>query len=191
MIVIGLGNPGDRYSLNRHNVGFWLVDYLSNQYKITLKKNLIHRYFIGSEIVNGEKLFLVKPVTFMNKSGDVLQHVFRYTNLSLEDSIVVTDQMDLPVGATRLKKKGSHGGHNGLRSIVDRVGSSEFKRLYIGVGRPEYQTVVDYVLANPPIVEKPLYEKAITRAGECVVRLLKEEPEAVMNYCNQRSHVDD
>lgn len=187
MLILGLGNPGNRYVQNRHNVGFWVIDQVSRFLSVPVKKRCFLPYAIGSSVIGGKKIFLVKPYTYMNRSGDILKRLFKSTGRTLKDIIVVCDNMDLPPGQVRLKLKGSSGGQRGLDSIILNLGSDVFTRIFIGIGRPSGNlSVPEYVLTNPPPQELELIEKACLRAAEAVISLASEDPVKVMNDLNRR-----
>lgn len=135
-LIAGLGNPGARYEKTRHNAGFLFIDRLAAVYGIQLKRRLFDSLSAGSGTVDGERVVLAKPETFMNLSGKVFAKLFRANGIDAQRCLVIADNMDLPFGALRLKKGGSSAGHNGLKSVISAIGPS-FYRLYVGVGRPE------------------------------------------------------
>ena len=145
-LVVGLGNPGAKYKGTRHNVGFMTMDEVAYQEKFDFDKALFDAVFAQVQI-GGEKVIFMKPLTFMNLSGEAIRPLMNYFKIGIEDLLVVYDDMDLPVGKIRLRQKGSAGGHNGIKSIISCLGTSEFNRIKVGVGRPkEGRTVVGHVL---------------------------------------------
>ncbi|PAV28565.1 aminoacyl-tRNA hydrolase [Virgibacillus profundi] len=146
--IVGLGNPGRKYKDTRHNVGFMVIDELLQRHQWELnKKKFSGKY--AMEHISMEKVILLKPQTFMNLSGESIRPLMDYYNIAVEDVLVIYDDLDLPTGKIRLRQKGGHGGHNGIRSTIDHLGTKEFKRMRIGVGRPTTPIpVVDYVLAS-------------------------------------------
>src|SRR5699024_8949462 len=131
--IIGLGNPGKRYEKTRHNIGFMVIDELERRYHFTSNnKKFKNDYAI--EFINGEKVMFVKPQSFMNLSGESVRPLIDYYGIDIEDIMVIYDDLDLPVGKIRLRQKGGHGGHNGIRSLITHLGTKEFKRIRIGVG---------------------------------------------------------
>jgi PTH1 family peptidyl-tRNA hydrolase len=183
-----LGNPGDRYSRTRHNVGFRTVDLLASRYRRTFKKPLLKNYRIARVDLGAHRMFLVKPLTYMNNSGSIFPEILVRTGSDLESILVVCDTMDLPVGQCRLKRKGSAAGQKGLASIIRRMGREDFARLYIGIGRPgRRDQVVDYVLSDPRGKEADALEEAVHIAADGVVQFLEEGLEKVMNVFNRRS----
>ncbi|MFQ3620057.1 MAG: aminoacyl-tRNA hydrolase [Spirochaetales bacterium] len=186
-MVLGLGNPGATYKNTRHNAGFWVVEQLSSSLQIPLKKPTLKAYQIGRGRIGEHTLVLAKPLTYMNRSGEVVPSLLSYTNLSLSALLVVCDTLDLPAGIIRLRRKGSSAGHNGLKSIIATVGSGNFMRLYMGIGRPkEPVPIPSYVLSPPTGEEKVILEQAILKAEKAILGILEKGLEAVMNEINKR-----
>ncbi len=131
LLIIGLGNPGRQYEETNHNVGFDFINGLSQKLSIRLKKALFLQAEVGRAVFNGNKIILVKPQTFMNRSGDIFPKILKYTGLGVESLLVVCDQLDLPPGVARLKKSGSAGGQKGLNSIIQKLNTNQFMRLFI------------------------------------------------------------
>ena len=147
-IIVGLGNPGDKYEKTRHNVGFNVIDLLAKEYSIDVSK-LKHKALIGEGRVGTEKVILVKPMTYMNLSGESVVDICNYYNVDLENVIVIYDDIDLDVGKIRIRKKGSGGTHNGMRSIIKCLGSNEFPRVRVGISKPKNgQDLADFVLSR-------------------------------------------
>lgn len=145
-VIVGLGNPGKKYEKTRHNAGFFVIDELLKRHSITLDKQKFKAEY-AIEFINGEKIMFVKPQTYMNLSGQALKPLMDYYNAEIEDLIVIYDDLDLPTGKIRLRQTGSHGGHNGIRSLIDHLGTKEFNRIRLGIGRPtNAMPIVDYVL---------------------------------------------
>ena len=146
-IIIGLGNPGGKYRDQRHNIGFAALDRLAQNLDILVDKKK-RKALVGQGAFEGQEILLAKPQTFMNRSGDSVGPLARYTNTPLDKILVIYDEMDLPFGRIRIRDGGGAGGHNGMRSIISAVGGSQFPRLRIGIGRPETdgRTAIDHVL---------------------------------------------
>ncbi len=185
-MILGLGNPGSKYSKTRHNVGFSLLELLSEQLRLPLKKPFFKNYCQGVwSFSQGECIHLIKPLTYMNRSGDILPSLMRKTRVEVSGMIVVTDNMDLPPGRIRMKKGGSSAGHNGLKSIMGNLESADFFRLYIGVGRPEKGgSVVDHVLGDFTHEEQNLINEALKRSVNSLLNLGEKTAEQVMNEIN-------
>ncbi|GFO55783.1 peptidyl-tRNA hydrolase [Geomonas sp. Red276] len=146
-LVVGLGNPGPQYSWTRHNAGFMVLDRLSRLAGIPVTKKAFSG-LIGDGNWAGERVYLLKPQTFMNLSGRSVAEALRFYKLSLSDLVVIHDELDIPFGKIRLKEGGGHGGHNGLRSLGQELGSTAWARIRVGIGRPVHGDVVNYVLTN-------------------------------------------
>ncbi|MBE7027152.1 MAG: aminoacyl-tRNA hydrolase [Ruminococcaceae bacterium] len=148
-LIAGLGNPGKQYEMTRHNIGFEVIDYISKEYNIKVNK-IKHKALIGEGMLQGEKVILAKPQTFMNLSGESIREICEYYKLSCEDVIIIYDDISLASGSIRIRAKGSAGGHNGMKSIIYQLGSDEFMRLRIGVGAPKHADydLKDYVLGR-------------------------------------------
>jgi PTH1 family peptidyl-tRNA hydrolase len=187
-VICGLGNPGERYRLTRHNVGFRIVDLLADRWGLTGQG----RVRDGAALLEVRfdeplgKVLLVKPMRFMNLSGGPLRAAIRQTEVDpAEDLLVVTDDVDLPLGRLRLRREGSAGGHNGLRSVIDALGGTEFARLRVGIGRSgTSRATVDHVLATFRADEQEVATEAIATAADAAERWLAEGIEAAMNDFN-------
>jgi len=171
-IIVGLGNPGKEYSKNRHNTGFMVLDALYEKLNANdWKEESKFKSEIAEATVNGEKVLLVKPLTFMNLSGETVTKILSFYKANLEDLTVIYDDLDLPTGTIRVRDKGSAGTHNGMKSIVQLLGSEEFKRIRIGIESrgtlaPEQQDTSSYVLSDFTKDEKALIDKAISEVIE-------------------------
>jgi len=184
--IVGLGNPGPQYEATRHNVGFMLVDKLGQAWGIPLTKER-HRALVGEGVVEGEKVLLVKPMTYMNLSGEAVGALSRWYKAPLDELLVVYDDMDLPVGSLRFRLHGSAGGHNGMKSIIQHLGTSSFKRLRIGIGRPPAGAeVVQYVLAPFTGEERTAIDTALDGAVEALSYWLAHPFDQVMTRYNRR-----
>ncbi len=185
-LVIGLGNPGREYENTRHNVGFMVIDALVKRLKAKrLGKQCLSELFKGK--VLGREVLLAKPLTYMNNSGLAVVNLLEEFSLEPQNMIVVYDDLDLPVGMTRLRLEGSSGGHKGMESIIKNIKTQKFPRLRIGIGRPKRKDqVVNYVLSPFDPDQKPLIDRAIEKASECIVRSLELSPEEVMEFCNRK-----
>jgi PTH1 family peptidyl-tRNA hydrolase len=182
-IIVGLGNPGSRYELTRHNVGFQVLELLAKA--PTAQKPRQAFEAATTEILDGErKALLVKPLTFMNKSGRCVRQILDFYQTPVAEMLVVCDDINLPLGQLRARSRGTHGGHNGLRDIQNHLGTTEYSRLRIGVGAPEGEDAADYVLDRFRPVERPIIEDACLRASQAVGVWLREGIEACMNQFN-------
>jgi len=174
--------------LTRHNVGFRTVDILAERFQLTFKKAFLRSYSIAWTDFESGRLYLVKPLTYMNRSGDIFPDVLKRTGAAIQEILVVCDTMDLPVGECRIKRKGTAAGHKGLAAIIQRLGRQDFPRLYIGVGRPNRRSeVVDYVLSEARGKEAKLLDEGVRTAAGGVLQLMEEGLERVMNVFNRRT----
>ncbi|WP_141434182.1 aminoacyl-tRNA hydrolase [Bacillus sp. 03113] len=184
-LIVGLGNPGKQYEKTRHNIGFEVVDALSENWRIPLNQGKF-KGIIGMGLVNGEKVILLKPLTYMNLSGESIRAVIDYYDLEQEDLLVIYDDLDLPVGKIRLRQKGSAGGHNGIKSTIAHLGSQQFNRIRIGIDRPLTGIKVpDYVLGRFTKEEQNVMANAVIKSTEACNQWLDEPFLQVMNKYNQ------
>lgn len=181
-LIVGLGNPGKKYEKTRHNMGFSTIDLLSDLSCIDVDKEVFHG-LLGRGKIFDEDVMLFKPTTFMNLSGTAVREVVSYFKIPLEDIIVISDDMALDVGKIRLRSKGSSGGQKGIQNIIDCLGTENFKRIRIGIGRPE-DNVIDYVLGRPNKDDQVLIEDAIMHAVEAIKETIKANFEVAMSKFN-------
>lgn len=176
-LIVGLGNPGSKYHETRHNVGFMVIDHLAQEAGLSFSDDKIFQADITYTFVNGEKIYLVKPTTFMNNSGKAVQALLAYYGLDIEDLLVIYDDLDMEVGKIRLRAKGSAGGHNGIKSIIAQIGSQDFKRVKIGIGRPQKgMTVINHVLGHFQGDERIQIDQIVEKASESVHDLIQDIP---------------
>lgn len=183
-MIAGLGNPGAEYAQTKHNVGFMLVDALADRLKAPAWKEDF--FSAVTEVrIGGEKVFLVKPLTYMNNSGEAVGPMLSYYKMTADDLTVVHDDMDIPAGTVRIRKKGSSGGHNGIKSIIAHVGGENFARVRIGVGRPPAGwTVINHVLAPFLAEDAPKIREAISYLLPAVECIVTDGVELAMNRYN-------
>lgn len=187
-LIVGLGNPGPQYRRTRHNVGFEVVDLLAAQGKIRLDRSK-YRSTYGLGVVGGLSVCLMKPLTYMNLSGQAVAPAARAWGIPGERILVIADDLDLPVGKLRLRLDGSAGGHNGHKSIIHSLGTQVYPRLRVGIGAPESGGTIDHVLSGFPPEERSLVEIAIQAAAHVVVAMLEsgyDEAVRVVERHNQR-----
>lgn len=191
-IIAGLGNPGKEYENTRHNAGYEVIDALAEKYNISVLE-LKHKAMIGKGYIEGQKAVLVKPLTFMNLSGESLRMVTDYYKADAEqDLIVVSDDISLPPGQLRVRKKGSAGGHNGLKNIIKMLGTENFQRIRMGVGeKPKNYDLADWVLGYFNKEEKAAMEEATAKAVRAVELMLAEGADAAMNEFNRRVQTEE
>ena len=185
-IIVGLGNPEDKYDKTRHNIGFDTIDYLANKYNISMDF-MKHKAICGKGIIEGEKVILAKPITYMNLSGESVKELVNYYKVDREELIIIYDDIDLDVGNMRLRRKGSAGGHNGIKNIIAHLGTDEFNRVMIGVGaKPKGWDLVDHVLGRFSDEERVEVEKAIAKAAEACATIMTEDMTYAMNEFNKK-----
>jgi peptidyl-tRNA hydrolase, PTH1 family len=188
-LIVGLGNPGSRYESTRHNVGFMAVDALRASWGLSDYKEKFSGVFTRGDAL-GHTVVLLKPMTFMNVSGECVQPAMAFLKVELQNVLVLHDELDLTFGDVRLKVGGGHAGHNGLRSILERTGSPDFVRVRMGVGRPPpgfRGDVADYVLSGFDPVERAELPGVIARAGDAVSKVLSLGLPTAMNQVNTKS----
>jgi PTH1 family peptidyl-tRNA hydrolase len=184
-LIVGLGNPGSLYNQTRHNIGFEVIDALAEQFSIPLNQSKFKGIY-GVGLYKSEKILLLKPLTYMNLSGESIRAVMDYYQIEIEDLLVIYDDLDLPVGKIRLRQKGSPGGHNGIKSTVAHLGTQEFNRIRIGIDRPTPgMSVPDYVLGRFRPEERPFTQDAVKRSAEACASWLEKPFLQVMNEYNQ------
>ncbi|MCX7771982.1 MAG: aminoacyl-tRNA hydrolase [Clostridia bacterium] len=184
-VIAGLGNMGAQYERTRHNVGFDTIDYLAAQYRIGPFK-FKHKSEIGEGVIQGQKVMLVKPQTYMNNSGEALREILDYYKVPSQNLIVVYDDIDLDVGRLRIRGKGSAGTHNGMRSIVSHLGTDDFPRIRIGIGKPpEKMDLAAYVLSRFSEEERKPLNEVIERASAAAVTLLCTSLDIAMSKFNK------
>ncbi|MBQ7507492.1 MAG: aminoacyl-tRNA hydrolase [Lachnospiraceae bacterium] len=187
IVVVGLGNPGLRYAKTRHNVGFMMIDRLMKKYSVKLKDNK-KKALVGVCTIDGQKVALVKPLTFMNASGNAVSAVMEFYRADPEtELIVLCDDVSLPPGTLRIRKKGSAGGHNGLKDIIAKCHTEGFTRIKFGVGEaPEGMDLANYVLGRFSLQERKQLEEAMERAEEALPMILQGDIDRAMNRFNEK-----
>ncbi len=180
-LIVGLGNPGAEYARTRHNAGFWLVDELARRHGGNFRNESRHQGEVARVKIAGREIWLLKPTTFMNRSGGAVQSLSGFYKIAPGEMLVAHDEIDLPVAALRLKEGGGHGGHNGLRDIIATLGDA-FWRLRIGVGHPGSKPeVVDYVLRRAPAEEDILLQQAVVAGADIVPVVIEQGAQKAMN----------
>lgn len=185
-LICGLGNPGPRYELTRHNIGFLVLDFFSDRHQIKLGLNK-HQGEVGKGTLFNHPVILLKPQTFMNLSGDSVAQACRFFKIPIDNLIVVHDDLDFPFGTVRVKMGGSHGGHNGLRSIIEVLGTPEFIRIRMGIGRPTTpMDPADFVLQRFSKEQEEMLESVVSQGADAIDSILQVGLTATMNLFNQR-----
>jgi peptidyl-tRNA hydrolase, PTH1 family len=195
-LIAGLGNPGKKYTQTRHNIGFMAVDRLAGHHGISLDRSIFKNRY-GSGSINNVKALLAQPMDYMNRSGPPVYQLARYFNIEIANILIIHDDMDIDTGRIKIKVKGGHGGHRGVRSIIDAMGTDEFLRVRIGIGRPynfggtsdvhqskDDPDVTDYVLGKFSKQEQRHYEEVLETVREAVETVLEKGATAAMNKYN-------
>lgn len=185
-LIVGLGNPGVEYAATRHNIGFDMITYLSDKYNIPVNSRE-GKALVGKAILAGEKVMLAQPQTYMNLSGESVRALMDYYKIDIEDLLVIYDDISLDVGQIRMRGKGSAGGHNGIKSIIQHTGTQEFARIKIGVGqKPEGGDLVKHVLGRFSREEDGMFRDVFALAEEGLLAWLQEDMKSAMNKVNGR-----
>ncbi|HHF1114153.1 TPA: aminoacyl-tRNA hydrolase [Haemophilus influenzae] len=185
-LIVGLGNPGEKYADTRHNAGEWLIERLARRFNVSL--NPENKFFgkTARTLVNGKEVRLLVPTTFMNLSGKAVGALASFYRIKPEEILVIHDELDLPAGVAKLKQGGGHGGHNGLKDIVAQIGNNNnFYRLRIGIGHPGHRDLVaGYVLNKPSPADRDALEKVLDEATDCVEMIFKDGMVKATNRLN-------
>lgn len=189
-IIAGLGNPGKQYAHTRHNVGFDTIDVLAERYHISVDTKK-HKALYGKGVIDGHKVILAKPQTYMNLSGESVRELIDFYKVDEEEElIVIYDDISLDPGQLRLRAKGSAGGHNGIKNIIAHLGGQTFKRVKVGVGeKPKGYDLADYVLGHFSKAERERVDASLERAADAVVKMITDDMDAAMNEYNKKVEV--
>ena len=183
-LIVGLGNPEKDYSETRHNMGFNVLNLLAKEYNIDISRNKFEAEY-GTGIIENESVILIKPQTFMNSSGRSVIEFVHFYKIPLEDLIVVYDDIDIDISNIRVRKSGSPGSHNGMKSIVNILADDRFPRIRVGIGKPAYDDdLINYVIGAIPEEEIPKLNEGITKAKDAIVEILKNGIDSAMNKFN-------
>lgn len=181
-LIVGLGNPEEDYSNTRHNMGFNTINKIAKEYDIEVNKKKFKGLY-GTGMIEGEKVILLKPQTFMNLSGESVKEVVDFYKIENDDIIVIYDDMDVELGTIKVRKKGGPGSHNGMKSVVQYLGT-DFARIRVGIGKPEDNDFIRYVIGPIPKEEKEIFDKSTTTAKEAVIEIIKKGVDNAMNKFN-------
>lgn len=185
-LIVGLGNPTKEYEGTRHNIGFMAIDALGEEYGIRVD-TLKHKALIGKGMIEGQKVILAKPVTYMNLSGEAVREIADYYKIPAEDVIVIFDDISLDVGMIRIRRKGSAGGHNGIKSIIAHLGTMDFPRIKVGIGaKREGQDLADYVLGKFSKADREILQDALKDVKKAVSLMVWDEITEAMNAFNKK-----
>lgn len=184
-LIIGLGNPGKEYENTRHNVGFKTIDIILNKYNISLNKNKFNAdYYQGN--INNEKVIILKPLTYMNLSGEAIIQFINYFKIAIKDIIIIYDDMQINLGDIRVRAKGSSGGQNGMNNIIKHLHSNEFARIRIGIGKNDNYNMKDFVLSKFNKEEEDILNNALKKAADAAISFINNDINNVMNQYNKR-----
>lgn len=191
-IVVGLGNPTRQYEGTKHNVGFDTIDFLVDEYRVP-SSGVKHKAMYGKGVIAGQKVILAKPLTYMNLSGESVAELVNYYKIDPEEELVVIyDDINLAPGYIRVRKKGSAGGHNGIKNIIAQLGSDKFKRIRVGVGeKPKNWDLADYVLSHFSKEERTQVDEAIRHAADALEMILQDDIDSAMNKYNKKTPVKE
>ena len=186
-LIVGLGNPGAQYELTRHNAGFWFVDALADKFAGRFAMESKFKGYAAKAQIDGQAVWLLKPETYMNRSGDAVRALKEFYKIALDEILVVHDELDLPPGTARLKKGGGHGGHNGLRSIIANCGGADFFRLRVGIGHPGNRNQVsNFVLHKASQEEQKRIDESLNNAMEVVSLAVSNDMAKAMNQLHSK-----
>lgn len=189
--IVGLGNPGIQYENTRHNAGFITIDYLARKYSIDVRK-IKFKSLIGQGVISGHKVMLVKPQTYMNNSGEAIREIYKYFDFDHDKLIVIYDDIDIDFGSIRIRKKGSAGTHNGMKSIIYNLEFDDFPRIKVAVGKkPSYMDLANFVLSGFSKQEAKIIEEEVKLASDAIEMILEEGIEKSMSIFNSKRLVED
>ncbi len=184
VLIVGLGNPEEDYSGTRHNMGFDTVNKLAKQFNIEINKKKFKGLY-GTGIIENKKVIILKPQTYMNLSGESIKEVIDFYKISYEDIIVIYDDIDIDLGTVKIRKTGGAGTHNGMKSVVENIGTTKFTKIRIGIGAPEDKSdLINYVIGYIPENEKIILDESTTIAKNAIIEILKNGVDIAMNKFN-------
>lgn len=183
-LIVGLGNPENEYSHTRHNMGFDTINQIAKNNNIQITKNKF-KGILENTIIQNQKVILLKPQTYMNLSGESVKEVAKFYNLKPEEIIVIYDDIDIEKGHIKIRKKGGAGSHNGMKSVVEELQSTDFARIRVGIGQPEFKSdMINYVIGKVPQEEQEILQKGVETAAKAVEEILKNGIDIAMNKFN-------
>lgn len=183
-LIVGLGNPESDYANTRHNMGFNVINKLAKEYSIEIGKKKFNSEYENA-VIEGKKVILVKPQTYMNASGEAVIQFVNFYKIDLDKVIIIYDDIDIEQGKIRIRKSGSPGSHNGMKSVVHFLNNEQFPRIRVGIGKPEYSSdMIEYVIGAIPDEEKKILDEGTEKAKEAVIEILKSGIDSSMNKYN-------
>lgn len=188
-LIVGLGNPESDYAKTRHNMGFNVINKISSKYAIDVNKSKFKGLF-GTGIIEGEKVVLLKPQTFMNLSGESVIEAMNFFKVTEDELIVIYDDFDTDSGLIRVRKTGSAGSHNGMKSVINSINTDKFARVRVGIGKPKYKTdMITYVIGHIPEDEAKVLDKGTETAKDAVIEIIKNGVDVAMNKFNKKKEI--
>lgn len=183
-LIVGLGNPENEYANTRHNMGFDTINEIAKQNNINIVKTKFKGLY-ETGIIQGKKVILLKPQTYMNLSGESVKEIVDFYNINIEEIIVIYDDIDVEKGNIKIRKKGGSGSHNGMRSVIKELNSSEFGRIRVGIGQPEFKNdMINYVIGKVPEEEQKVLQQGVKKAAEAIEEIIKNGIDIAMNKFN-------
>lgn len=183
-LIVGLGNPEEKYSNTRHNMGFNTINKLSKQYGIEINKNNFKGLY-GTGIIENQKVILLKPQTFMNLSGESIKETINFYKIDKKQLIIIYDDIDIEPGIIKIRKTGGPGTHNGMKSVIQNISTKDFTRIRVGIGEPKHKNdLINYVIGNIPEEEREILDKATTLAKDAIIEIIKNGVDNAMNKYN-------
>lgn len=183
-LIVGLGNPEEEYANTRHNMGFDTINEIAKRNNVAITKSKFKGLY-ETAIIQGKKVILLKPQTYMNLSGESIKEICEFYNIELKDIIVIYDDIDIEKGKIKLRKKGGPGSHNGMKSVVQELGTTEFPRVRVGIGQPEFKNdMINYVIGKVPDEEQKILAEGVKKASEAVEEIIKNGIDIAMNKFN-------
>lgn len=183
-LIVGLGNPEQEYSGTRHNMGFDVLNEIANEYKIEINKNKFNALYTKCNI-EGQEVILLKPQTYMNLSGNSVREVVNFFKIKTDEILIIYDDMDINPGTIKIRKKGSAGGHNGVKSVIEKLGTTEINRIRVGIGSAKTnEDRIKYVIGSVKKEDKEILRQGVLKAKDAVIEILKNGIDRAMNKCN-------
>lgn len=183
-LIVGLGNPENEYAKTRHNMGFNTINEIARNNNIEVTKSKFKGLY-GTGIIQGTKTILLKPQTYMNLSGESIKEIIDFYNIELDKIVVIYDDIDIEKGTIKIRKKGSSGSHNGMKSVIENLGTTEFTRVRVGIGQPEFKNdMINYVIGKVPEEEQKILHQGVKKAAEAIEEIIKNGADIAMNKFN-------
>ena len=183
-LIVGLGNPENEYSNTRHNMGFDTINEIAQKNNIEVNKNKFKGLY-GTGIIEKQKVILLKPQTYMNLSGESIREISNFYNITPKETIIIYDEIDIEKGNIKIRKKGGPGSHNGMKSVIENLKTTEFGRIRVGIGQPEFKSdMINYVIGKVPEEEQKILQQGVKKAAEAIEEIIKNGIDIAMNKFN-------